>query len=791
MEVAGAGLPGRVLTGRPLPRRADGAAAVPHLVRGWLLDAYAVREGMAVWLIADDGRRIRAVEAWRPTAYFRCPRSDAEAVQRWFLEQGVPADLRVARKTEIMDGRPCDTWALALGDAERSMTLFGGAMRRFTGLTWYNADLVPDRYWFWETGRHPLARVEAETAGASLVSLRVLDSIWDVPYELPPLVTLGLRLEGPARNPAHDRRGSFARRLEVHLNGRVSLWEPDDPGEVPRRLARLIADADPDLIVTEHGDAWLLPELDRMAQAHAVAIPWNRDAERPPRRTKSRSYFSYGAIIHRDAAWHLYGRLHLDQRNSFALGTSGLTGLYETARLGRLPLQTAARTSVGTAISSMQVARAMADGILIPVDKRETEDFKTGEELLQTDRGGLIFQPDLGLFEGVGELDFASMYPTIMVKHNLSQETMNCACCAGDPAARVPGTALWSCRTRAGLIPRTLAPLLRKRAACRRLKKEAATPEERERAAALTTAHKWMLVCCFGYLGYKNARFGRIEAHEATNAWGREAILRAKETAEDAGYRMLHAIVDSLWVKPLDGSAATAAGCLELTAAIEARTGLPVAVEGVYKWIAFLPSRADPRRPVSQRYVGAFLDGGTKARGVEYRRVDAPPFVAALQQEMIAELAKADGAAAARGIAAGLVDRVREVVGDVRAGRMTMAELTIRRHLSKEPAAYRVATPLAVAAGQLGARGAKLEAGEMVAYVLGEGRAWAAQVFPEGEPYDAAVYEKETLRAAATVLEPFGWPLNRLREALGGAPPPRGPVKAPRDAERTLLMPFM
>ena len=27
-------------------------------------------------------------------------------------------------------------------------------------------------------------------------------------------------------------------------------------------------------------------------------------------------------------------------------------------------------------------------------------------------------------------------------------------------------------------------------------------------------ALKWLLVTCFGYTGYKNARFGRIEAHE-------------------------------------------------------------------------------------------------------------------------------------------------------------------------------------------------------------------------------------------------------------------------------------
>src|SRR5207247_11300123 len=123
----------------------------------------------------------------------------------------VPAGLTLTQRTEIMEGTPRDTWALALGDAERSMMLFGAAMRRFEGTGWYNADLVPERYWFWETGRHPLARVEAELAGGTLAALRVLDSIWDMDGPAPPLVTLELRLEGPARNPAHDRRGDPSR----------------------------------------------------------------------------------------------------------------------------------------------------------------------------------------------------------------------------------------------------------------------------------------------------------------------------------------------------------------------------------------------------------------------------------------------------------------------------------------------------------------------------------------------------------------------------------------------------
>jgi DNA polymerase-2 len=104
--------------------------------------------------------------------------------------------------------------------------------------------------------------------------------------------------------------------------------------------------------------------------------------------------------------------------------------------------------------------------------------------------------------------------------------------------------------SRVGLVPRTLRPLLVKRIAIKEhlaglTALDCRTPALKARAAAL----KWLLVVCFGYLGYKNARFGRIESHEAVTAYGRDCLLRAKEAAEDLGYEVLHMYVDGLWVK--------------------------------------------------------------------------------------------------------------------------------------------------------------------------------------------------------------------------------------------------
>jgi DNA polymerase elongation subunit (family B) len=36
------------------------------------------------------------------------------------------------------------------------------------------------------------------------------------------------------------------------------------------------------------------------------------------------------------------------------------------------------------------------------------------DELLAADRGGLIFEPEIGVHENVAEFDFVSLYPNIM-----------------------------------------------------------------------------------------------------------------------------------------------------------------------------------------------------------------------------------------------------------------------------------------------------------------------------------------------------------------------------------------
>lgn len=40
-----------------------------HRLAGWLLDAYPVHDGMALWILDDEGIRCRLLDPYRPSFY--------------------------------------------------------------------------------------------------------------------------------------------------------------------------------------------------------------------------------------------------------------------------------------------------------------------------------------------------------------------------------------------------------------------------------------------------------------------------------------------------------------------------------------------------------------------------------------------------------------------------------------------------------------------------------------------------------------------------------------------------
>jgi len=725
---------------------------------GWLLDVYPLHDRMILWIRTDRGKLLRLEDPFRFPIYARGKKRILERLAEIAVRKGFASGHFWDKKKELRSDQKVEVLALEVSNYDR----LPGLLRRLPFLeeavSFFNCDIPLGQYYLYSRSLLPLGRCGVEFAEGQVRAIHALDSPWDLEYSVPELSTMELSFEGSNLLPLGKGNA-----LSVRCDGdrETLVFDPGSPEDLLREINRLLKRYDPDLLFTDHGDSFIIPSLLQLSQRWRVPLQFDREP-RPIRRaiiTEGRSYFTYGKIVYNGPDYPLFGRLHIDRENSFFYSVTGFEGIMEAARLSKIPVQRLARRASGTAISSMQLDRALQDDILIPWHKGEPEKFKTAWDLLVADKGGLTFQPVMGMHDGVAEIDFSSMYPTIMVHHNISAETILCPCC---PAPKVPEAGYNICEKREGLIPKTLRPILERRRNFKARMKNS-QGAEKELYSRRQTALKWFLVVCFGYLGYRNARFGRIEAHEAVTAYGREKLLRAKEISEAHGFRMLHALTDALWItKP----GMTRSEVLNLCAEIGQATEVPIELEGIYKWVVFLPSKVKKDFPVANRYFGAFEDGELKARGVAFRRDDTPPLIQEAQLKML-DLLRGCGDSREYREKSG---EVREILQDyltrLSTGDLRNEELLIAKSVRQQVREYKVDNLTALALRQLEEAGIHIHPGEKVHYLIRDSEAKnkeeRVRAFPfvsADDFYDEEKYRKLLLEAAEEVCFPVLSPL--------------------------------
>ena len=153
----------------------------------------------------------------------------------------------------------------------------------------------------------------------------------------------------------------------------------------------------------------------------------------------------------------------------------------------------------------------------------------------------------------------------------------------------------------------------------------------------MDTALKWVLVVSFGYLGFKNARFGKIEAHQTVCAFSRDFLMHAAEIAEENGCKIIHGIVDSLWLQDTKDRSTEEfeESTKKIADDITAQTSIQMSWDGRFDAIVFLPSRAEPDVPALSHYWGVKSNGDIKVRGIEVRRRDTPKIIKDAQYAFI------------------------------------------------------------------------------------------------------------------------------------------------------------
>jgi hypothetical protein len=330
------------------------------------------------------------------------------------------------------------------------------------------------------------------------------------------------------------------------------------------------------------------------------------------------------------------------------------------------------------------------------------------------------------------------------------------------------------------------------------------------KARAIRSEHKALGVVCFGYFRYRNARFGCAEVHQAIQAYGRAGMTRARELAQAQGFRMVHALTDCVFLQR-DG--VTKDDVLRFTHRVKGEVGVPMDVEGIYRWLVLLPSKVHSSTSevgVPNRYYGKFEDGTLKVRGIEVQRHITAGFLYDVQQAQLDIFQQADDAAGFLARIPRALQVAKEAAGRLRRREVAVEELglVVQTRMSVEEYAANTGTKAALR--RLRDAGTERKPGEFVKYVVTRSDGpWMGRTMPielMGQPspwfdtvrdtYDVEAYTRLLARQVETLLSPFGYTEDALYDWLAGRSkkpyldvPSRKPAKPRREPTRRLQSP--
>lgn len=716
-----------------------------------MFDAYPFQDKLIIWI--KNGKAIRLEKDWQPSIYVGCDNKTKLRKLEWnqAILHYISEIQWVDKFEKIFDTKKSKVLKLSLKKASDMLHVAKKIQHldKFGVYRLYNVDVPPEQSYFYENQIFPLGKYKIQDG-----KWIALSDIKETDYKLPKFTKIHLKVI-PNKKQKLER---FSDKIKSICIDEQTI-QADSEEKMILDCVNLVARKDPDFIYTEKGDSWDLPYLVYRAAKNKISEKLILGRENLPVLASKRagnSYFSYGQIHYKPTAFKLQGRIHIDISNCFIWENhSSIHGLYEIARTCMLPLQTAVRASIGKCMSSVQFCKATKRELLIPWKPVVSEIFKTRMDLLIGDRGGLILEPRIGVYENVAGIDFASLFGNIMLKKNVSAETINCKCCP-DSQKKVPELDYHICK-RQGIVPESLKLLLDKREAYTKLIKSTKNPQKLQIYKARKSALKWILVTSFGYLGFNNAKFGRIDAHMTVCAFARNILLQSMKIAEENGFSVLHGIVDSLWIHKNN---ATRNDYEKIKRQVEKETGFDMSLD-LYNWIVFLPSKENDIVPVPNRYFGALRNGELKIRGIEARRHDTPKLFKDCQLEILNLFSSCN-----------TITEVKQAISEAKSiqnsyenrlsgHEVALEELAFTNRVTRGTGEHRSKTIQADAVNQLQWEGRSINAGQKIRYIINDySRRISKRVVPieivnEDDGYDIKRYSELLDECCKTVIEPF------------------------------------
>ncbi|MEM0215588.1 MAG: DNA-directed DNA polymerase [Archaeoglobaceae archaeon] len=507
-----------------------------------------------------------------------------------------------------------------------------------------------------------------------------------------------------------------------------------DERSIIRDFVRLIKEVDPDVIVGYNQDAFDWPYLKKRAEKLKIPLDIGRDGSsitfkggRPKiagrlnvdlydialritdvkiKKLENIAEFLGTKVDIEDIEakdinkyWQcdrekVFAHARRDVIHTFMIAKELLPMHYELARLIRLPLDDVARMGRGKQVDWLLLSEARKLGEIAP---------NAREAPLESYEGAFVIEPERGLHENVAELDFASMYPSIMIAYNVSPDTLTVE---GDCFV-APEVGYKFRKQPDGFFKRILKMLIERRREIKKQMKEIeeSTPEYKLLDIKQQTL-KILTNSFYGYMGWIGARWYCRECAEATTAWGRHFIKTSAKIAQDLGFRVLYGDTDSIFVsKPGLGMNELKAEVEKLISEISKKLPVQIELDELFKTIFFVEKK---------RYAGITADGKILVRGLEVRRGDWCELAKNAQRGVIEIILKEKDPEKA-------MNYIRDIINSIRSGKVKLEDVVIYKGLTKKPSKYEAVQAHVKAAKKAEEIGIFYPVGSKVGFVIVKG----------------------------------------------------------------------
>jgi DNA polymerase elongation subunit (family B) len=435
--------------------------------------------------------------------------------------------------------------------------------------------------------------------------------------------------------------------------------------------------------------------------------------------------------------------------------------LTEKARFSYLPLRFASKYGMMRLIDSRITYELLQRNYVIPTKKsfsKSHEKIRTLEDIVETDKAGMIISPEIGLHENVAVLDYDNEYANLIINHNISYETLSNKYSKDSEPQR--GS---SDDNRMALLPSIIKDVLSRRLYLKQLLKKEIESDNLFYSYCQIRLEilKQILVCLYGTSGSVWNRYSNVRIFEEINRLSRQILLKTKDIVQSSGFKLIYADTDAVFLKKKD---ATKSDYEEIMNKLIKETGLEMTLEFHYKFLVLLYVEADEKMEARKHYYGLTFDRQLITRGIDTRRHDSPTFIKKFQTSLLLTLFDCNSSEEVlkSGYQTALL-YITQCIDIIMNGEVQITDLVISKLLRQNIEKYRSLFPHVAAAIRLNISGLIASKGDKIEYVYTDSKHAdpLLRIVPAklmaAEHYDREKYLEMLLDSAEAVLAIFGF----------------------------------